>query len=214
MSDNLSFGNPTKDLQIILKQDNYLDSLLVELKSYPPPQNNSDETTKELQLVVSYIDALLQNQILQKRYLIYDADFKNYIADSLANVGIDKNEVQNIITSISDDIAPLLMKIKFHYQRIRPHQLAYYYNLPLYPFNTCTVNSPSYPSGHSFQAKVYALVLGNLYPKFYQPLQDLADDITKSRIYLGVHYPSDCNFAYYMADLVVSHTDFKRKYKL
>jgi hypothetical protein len=44
--------------------------------------------------------------------------------------------------------------------------------------------------------------------------EDLADDITKSRIYLGLHYQTDCDFGYYMADLVLNHPDFKKKYKL
>jgi hypothetical protein len=58
------------------------------------------------------------------------------------------------------------------------------------------------------------MVLGNKYPKYWRPLQDLADDIIKSRIYLGLHYQSDCDFAHYMADSVLNHPDFKKKYKL
>jgi hypothetical protein len=45
-------------------------------------------------------------------------------------------------------------------------------------------------------------------------LKELADDISVSRLYMGVHYPSDTEFANYVVDVVLSHPDFRKKYKL
>ena len=47
-----------------------------------------------------------------------------------------------------------------------------------------------------------------------QALQQLAEDISISRLYLGLHYESDAEFGKYCADVVLNHPDFKRKYKL
>lgn len=212
MSDNLVFGNPTIDLAPILKKSSFLDSLQKEINSYAPPANNSTEAQQELQELVNYTTSLSQNELLQNRYEFYDKDLDVYMSNSMLKVGIDNS--LNIIKSIKEDITPLLVKTKFHFQRIRPYQLSYYYNIPLYPFPSVSAQSPSYPSGHAFQATVFANVLGNYFPKFYNPLMELAEDISVSRLYMGLHYPSDVKFGKYMADLVVNHPEFKEKYKL
>jgi membrane-associated phospholipid phosphatase len=84
----------------------------------------------------------------------------------------------------------------------------------LYPFPSETANSPSYPSGHSVQSKLYADVLGNKYPKYYKQLQALAADIIESRLDMGLHYPSDILFSEYVSELCLNHPDFKKKYRL
>jgi membrane-associated phospholipid phosphatase len=84
----------------------------------------------------------------------------------------------------------------------------------LYPFESQTSNTPSYPSGHAVQSILYAEVLGNKYPKFYKQLQALAADISESRLAMGLHYPSDVIFAEYVTELCLNHPDFKKKYRL
>jgi hypothetical protein len=212
MSDNLSFGNPTNDLIGYLKKESYLDSLLPEIKSYYPPSNNNQEVITDLQEMKLLVESLDENT--KKKYLYYDTNYTEHIVRSLEKSGIEKQELIEIIKDVREDILPLVIKVKYHFQRIRPIQLAYYYNIPLYPYPSCLTNTPTYPSGHSFHAKTYAIVLGNKYPKFFKPLMELADDIGKSRVYLGLNYKSDVNFANYMADIVANHSEFIRKYKL
>lgn len=213
MSDNLVFGNPTIEIAPLLKKSSYLDSLTNEINSYIPPANNSAEVQQELQKLVELVTELSQSHLLLTRYQIYDQLFLgNVFSDKLKKVGV--SDTIDTIRQITEDIAPILVKTKFHFQRIRPYHLAYYYNIPLYPFTSVSAQSPSYPSGHAFQATVIAEVLGNHYPAFYNPIMELAEDICKSRMYMGLHYESDIKFGKYMADLVVNHPDFKAKYKL
>jgi hypothetical protein len=73
-------------------------------------------------------------------------------------------------------------------------------------------DTPAYPSGHAFQAKVISEVLGNKYPKHYHSLKQLSDDICMSRLYLGVHYQSDIDMGIYAADSVLGNKEFKVKY--
>jgi membrane-associated phospholipid phosphatase len=86
----------------------------------------------------------------------------------------------------------------------------------LYPFESeaQTTNTPSYPSGHSIQSKLYADVLGNKYPKYYKQLQALAADVSESRLAMGIHYPSDILFSEYVSEVVLNHPNFKKKYRL
>jgi len=214
MSDNLVFGNPNRVLLGYLKRETYLDDLQEDFFKYPPPKNDSTEAQDELQEIIVLTEELSKNDFLQKRYELYDKDFEKYLVSILEKQGIQKENLEKIIQSLHDDIIPVLVKTKFYFQRIRPHVLGYYYNLPVFPFVSTTSFSPSYPSGHTFQIKVYCEVLGNLYPQFYHSLMGLAEDVSKSRIYMGLHYKSDVEFGKYMAEMVLNHPEFKKKYKL
>jgi hypothetical protein len=210
----LSYGNPSRNLLPYLKTESYLDSLLGELASYPFPSNNGQDVIDEINQLINYTNTLSSDENLQKRYKIYDKDFENYFINVLSNVGIDRAEVSSIIKEIHDDIVPLIVRLKYHYQRVRPYQLSHILSMRLYPFESETANTPSYPSGHSIQSKVYADVLGNKYPKYNKQLQALAEDIGKSRLSMGVHFPSDILFGEYVSELIVNHPEFKKKYRL
>jgi hypothetical protein len=210
----LTYGNPSRNFLPYLKTESYLDSLLPELASYNFPSNNGQDVIDEINQLINYTNTLSSDEIAQKRYKLYDEDFENYFINVLSNVGIDRQEITDTIKQIHDDIVPLLVKLKYHYQRVRPFQLSHILSMRLYPFESKTANTPSYPSGHSVQSKIYADVLGNKYPKYYQNLQALAADIAESRLAMGIHYPSDVLFGEYVSELVVNHPEFKKKYRL
>jgi membrane-associated phospholipid phosphatase len=52
-------------------------------------------------------------------------------------------------------------------------------------------HSPSYPSGHASAAFAAARVIAKLDPALSSAAYDLATQIAVSRVYAGVHYPSD-----------------------
>jgi hypothetical protein len=210
----LRFGNPNRSHLVYLKTENYLDSLLPELSSFPPPENDSQQAYQEIHQIIEYTSFLEKDEKLRRRYELYDNDFEKYIVERLVNAGANKEEVEQIVIEIHKDIVPLLVKVKYAYNRVRPYQLSFFKGLKLYPFKSYVADSPSYPSGHAYQAKIYAEVLGNMYPKFYNALNELANDISWSRLYLGVHYASDMEYALYSAEVVLKHPEFRKKYKL
>jgi undecaprenyl-diphosphatase len=51
--------------------------------------------------------------------------------------------------------------------------------------------STSFPSGHSASAAAFAVAIGDLLPALKLPLRGAASIVAFSRVYTGVHYPSD-----------------------
>ena len=213
MSLTLSYGNPNREFIPFLNQENYLDSLLKELKNYPPIPSDSPDSEKEL-LHLLEISNLQMGEDRVKRFLYYDDNFIKFITEYLVEQGVEREELQRTVDEINRDTLPLLLKLKFWYQRVRPYQLSYLYNVGIYPPISFSANSPSYPSGHVFQSKIICEVLGNYYPKHYKTLKVFQEEIAFSRLYLGFHYKSDNDFGDYCGDLVLAHPDFKKKYKL
>jgi hypothetical protein len=211
---DLIFGNPNRRLYLLNKQEGYLDSLLTELESYPPPSNDSPEVQNEIHELIDFVNGISFDTEFQKKLNYFDSNFEEYIIKALSSQGINEQEVRTILSDIHNDVIPIIVKLKFKYQRIRPSALAAYYGLPLYPFESKTSDSPSYPSGHTIQSIVYCEVLGNRYPKFYRALMEVAKEITLSRLYMGVHYASDCDFGGYVAEVILKHPEFRKKYKL
>ena len=52
-------------------------------------------------------------------------------------------------------------------------------------------SSTSFPSGHSASAAAFAVAVGDLLPAYRLPLRAAASIVAFSRVYTGVHYPSD-----------------------
>jgi hypothetical protein len=210
----LTYGNANRDLLPYIKKESFLDSLLSELYSYPYPDNNGQEVIDEINQLISLTNSISGSPEVLAKYKIYDKDFQAYLINVLSNTGIDRKEIEDVIDSIDNDIKPIVVKLKYYYQRIRPNQLSHMLQMSLYPYASVSNDTPSYPSAHTLQSKVYCKVLGNKYPKYYQPLMKLAQDTSDSRLYMGLHYASDATFGVYVADCILDHPEFKKKYKL
>lgn len=52
-------------------------------------------------------------------------------------------------------------------------------------------SSTSFPSGHSASAAAFAVAVGDVLPTLRLPLRAAASVVAFSRVYTGVHYPSD-----------------------
>ena len=95
--------------------------------------------------------------------------------------------VQDLIT----ESQPVILKIKDYHNRKRPNELAKVYNIDLSYHDMKSAKTPAFPSGHSAQSMLVALVLTDLYPEMEKELMQAAQNISKSRILARVHYESD-----------------------
>ena len=205
------FGNANRTYLPFLRKESFLDSLLAELGNNQPPNDNGQEVIDEINSLDRLTESIAANEELQKRYFIYDDGLEEYLITVLSNIGVD---ARSVVRDLYEDIMPLIAKLKYSFQRIRPTQLALLLQLKLYPFQSTTADSPSYPSAHVVKSVVYCHILGSMFPVHYKRLMEFANDVCDSRPYLGVNYQSDCEFGRYVADLIINHPEFKKKYKL
>jgi hypothetical protein len=135
------------------------------------------------------------------------------LIQSLIGIFRQKNiDVEELCIDVVKDIQGLLYKTKFYFQRPRPFQIAQYYKLKLFPYKSFSSHTPSFPSGHTVEAIVMLNVIGNKYPTEYPFCKELMDDVAYSRVYLGVHFPSDNDGSREMAKTILKHPEFAKKY--
>jgi hypothetical protein len=212
--DSIGFGNPTIDQAKELNKETYLDTLFSELTAFTFPENSSEATKEELNAVVSAINDLKRDEDRQKRYMMYDVYLENFYKNYLSKYNVDGEEMNRIIGDLTTDVQPLIYKLKFFFQRPRPHQLAHYYKLKLMPFTSFSYDTPSFPSGHVVLSKVFSEVLGNTYPQIYNELQRIHEDICESRIALGLHYQSDIDVGIFVGEKVCENKELMIKYQI
>jgi hypothetical protein len=207
----VTYGNPTKENKEFIEQKGLVDDLFVQFDEDSFPLNNSELVKDELNEIVDYINSISdeENKSFLARYKSYDRSLIQTITTTFKQKGID---VESICEDIVTDTKSLIYKLKYFYQRPRPFQLAQYYKLKLFPYSSYSSNTPSYPSGHTLQAYVILNVIADKHPNQYQFCKEMIDDVAYGRLYLGLHYPSDNDFAIEIAKEILKHPKFTKKY--
>jgi len=152
-------------------------------KQINPPSET--ETRKELEFL---------KRIKKNEDFIYDNDkiTKQY-KDRLEKIGIEypKGELKKYM----NEIKKIILILKYFFNRKRPY--GYVTKDSNSDLNVTLLNSaktPSYPSGHATQSEFISQYLVHKYPQYKQEIQNIADDISKSRMIAKVHFPSDIKF--------------------
>ena len=207
----VTYGNPTKEYKAFLEEDALVDDLFLKFKEDFFPPNDSELVKDELNELVDYVNSISdeENKAFLTRYKAYDRSLIQVITSTFKLKGID---VETLCEDIINDIRNLIYKLKYFYQRPRPYQLAQYFKLKLFPYNSFSASTPSYPSGHTLEACVILNVISDKYPNEYQFCKEMIDDIAYSRLYLGLHYPTDNDFAKEVAKEILKHPKFTKKY--
>jgi len=214
----VTYGNLSEYHLYILKQKCLADDVIPILdKTYGSqldfPLNNSESVKQELNDMVEKVRSIFDesNSDHFARYRRYDRNLLQSVISAFTVKGLD---VAELVNSINDDISPTIIKLKQKYQRARPYQLAQYYKLKLFPYNTFSGHSPSYPSGHTIQAYVIMNIIGNKHPQAYGFCKQFITDIADSRVYLGLHYPSDNDVSYIIGQEILKLKSITDKYKI
>jgi hypothetical protein len=90
------------------------------------------------------------------------------------------------IHSAINDTMVLVWDLKYRWNVARPNQYDQSMKTLL-----CTPRFPAYPSGHATMSGCTEVVLGYFFPKERRRLKEIAEDDARSRLYAGVHFPSD-----------------------
>ena len=148
-------------------------------KNTPPPNDNSEETKKELKY--------LKGIDLKKRFVQEKDNISGNFIDFFKTKGINEKK---IINKLSNDVKFIIVELKNHYKRPRPFRL----DSKLEDKLLESMDGFAYPSGHSTQSNLIYLVLSSKYPKYRVELEKIKDDIVFSRQMAKAHYPSDIEF--------------------
>lgn len=208
--DKIRFGNPSKEDYHNMSQDkNFLImALFEELKQYPFPKNSSEIVKRELKMLLEY----QHSETVETRKKVFDVGMVPEIINICAHNGKDPAVVRQICDQVTHDVLPLITKLKYFYNRPRPYQLSYYFHFKLFPDFSKFVSSPCYPSGHATLGAVICEVLGSRCRDAYAGMKELTGMIAESRLYMGVHYVSDNNFALQVAQRICENKDFRKKH--
>ena len=162
----------------------FKDFNIEKLKSKKPPKDHSFDTNQEIKKI---------SKIPVNKKMIKEKDdiYTSFEKTSKEN-GVDfpGNKIKRLI----EESAPTIKKIKSHFNRPRPKDLAKKHNIKLDNIELPSMDTPSYPSGHSTQGILIGKYLSNMYPKKSKAFIKTGKDISNSRLSARCHYPSDSRF--------------------
>ena len=146
-------------------------------KKQKPPSNNSFDTAQEIKA----LKKIPLKKAFVKKYDNIEAAFKK-TAEEQGVKDYDKNIAKKLIKAS----APVILELKKYHNRKRPYEL----DKNLKAVKMKSMNTPSYPSGHSAQGILIASVLKDKYGKGKAFMQT-AKNISDSRNMAHAHYKSD-----------------------
>ena len=180
----------------------YMDININQLLNFPPPKNSSPETKKELMQIKSFMESE-HSEEFKSNLKEMNEDPALFIINHYKKIS-GKNIPNDVSKFISGgDVEVLAMKLKMHYNRPRPYQIAEHYGIKL-NYNKSiqkgAANHPSYPSGHTLSAYFSAKVIGFIDNQFESDLIKKAKMVADSRIMEGVHFKSDNDFSIFLVN--------------
>ena len=146
-------------------------------KKIKPPSDNSFDTAQEIKA----LKKIKLNKSFVKKYDNIEAAFKKTAEEQ----GI-KDYDKSIAKKLIKESAPVILELKKYHNRPRPYDL----DKNLSAVKMKSMNTASYPSGHSAQGMLIASVLKDKYGKGSAFMQT-AKNISDSRNIARAHYPSD-----------------------
>ena len=147
-------------------------------KKIKPSSDNSFDTAQEIKA--------LKKIPLKKEYVKKYDDIEAAFKKTAKEQGI-KDYDEKIAAKLIKESAPIILELKKHYNRPRPYDL----DKSMAHFKMKSMETPSYPSGHSVQGVLIGSALKMKYGK--SAFMQTAKNISYSRRVARAHYKSDSN---------------------
>ena len=161
----------------------------------PPPKNSSLKAVRDIMTVKAAMQITGDGMV--KSVKRHDKDPIYAIKTYMSVFGLDYDA--DFIEQIMKESTTLILQQKNSFNRARPAQLAPYFGLDLDIIKSTSAKTPSYPSGHTTQAYLVALILGDKYPNHKKNLIQAAEECGGGRVMTGLHFPTDHKFGIYYA---------------
>jgi hypothetical protein len=147
-------------------------------KKQKPPSDNSFDTDQEIKA--------LKKIPLRKEFVKKYDDIESAFKKTAEEQGV-KDYDKKIAAKLIKESAPVILELKKHHDRKRPYEL----DKNLKAIVLKSMQTPSYPSGHSVQGVLIAKALGNKHPKAKSAFAKTGQNISYSRRVARAHYKSD-----------------------
>lgn len=165
----------------------------------PPPPPGSKEFRKDIDAIVSAVKNLTEEQ---RRIAAYWADgpgtvtpaghwiqiAEEHVARFYADDPVQASRALALVSISMADAFIACWEGKYRYWTARPNQV-----IPELKPYIKTPPFPGYPSGHSTISGAASEVLAALFPKKAREFRKMAEEAAISRLYGGIHFPSDNN---------------------
>lgn len=158
----------------------------------PPPPNSGEvfEQLEELQVISRALkpqDRIRLEQALDESDDTLLKPFELYTASH----GLDFSEQAGILRNLVRDTASIVMEKKYAFNFPRPWQYQMGEPDTIVGGLRPSIQTPSYPSGHSTQAVVISEFLGRVFPDHVDNFRIIAENIGTNRVKAGWHFPMD-----------------------
>jgi|TARA_R110001599_G_scaffold1276_3_gene6299 hypothetical protein len=151
-------------------------------KKIKPPASNTFDAMQEIKAL---------NKIPLNKKFVKDYDnIEGAFEKTAKEQGLGDYD-KKIAAKLINDSAPVIIKLKEHFNRPRPKQSARKMNVKMKDIEMNSMKTASYPSGHSAQGILIGKVLGDKYPKAKSAFNKTAKNISYSRQVAHAHYKSD-----------------------
>jgi len=154
-----------------------------------PPSNSSTKTINELNYIINRMaEATIEEREFAQRMDDLDDHYDMWSDETESLTG--KYYGRDWFYGLTNKTDGFLNHLKMHFNRARPFQIAPEYGKKIV-IRIKDPSTPAYPSGHSFDAWMFATVLSERHPEHTDEFGEIADRIGDSRVVAGVHYLSD-----------------------
>jgi hypothetical protein len=165
-------------------------------KKMKPPGNNTFDTMQEIKA--------LKKIPIRKAFVKEFDDQESAFKKTADREGI-KDYDNSVAKKLIEKSAPVILKLKKHFNRPRPKTIAKKMNIKMKDIEMASMKTPSYPSGHSTQGMLIGLVLGDKYPKAKSAFMKTANNISDSRNVAHAHYKSDSDMGKKLGKSMYNH---------
>ncbi|PQJ29147.1 phosphatase PAP2 family protein [Rubritalea profundi] len=171
----------------------------VQLLPDTPPTNTSVETHAELATLLQRQKQRTNKDVLAIKREIKPSGHRFLGVSPLSTQAKKlKPHTYQLLSSVNTELAKVVFYYKHHFNRVSPSYLES-------QLTTAIPNPahPAYPSGHAKQSMTFALLLAEILPAKREQLIGEAKIIARNREIAGVHYASDSDAGFVLAQGLV-----------
>ena len=165
-------------------------------KKMKPPGDNTFDTMQEIKAL---------KKIPIRKTFVKEFDDQESAFKKTAERECIEDYDNSVAKKLIEKSAPVILKLKKHFDRPRPKVLAKKMNIKMKDIEMASMKTPSYPSGHSAQGMLIGLVLSDKYPKAKSAFMQTANNISDSRNIAHAHYKSDSDMGKKLGKSMYNH---------